>query len=84
MIDVYLERKLPEDPDLNESYILNVSQKKTVFESLTQDIVNEWFGKQNIVTKDDFTTRLMKTADKYLMPHVLRSLVRKKVKELNI
>lgn len=47
-------------------------------------MLNEWFSKETVLTKDDFITRLLKSADKYLRPHALRILVRRKVKDLNL
>ncbi len=47
-------------------------------------MINDWFGNNTDLTKDDFMTKLSKTAEKYLMAYSLRILIRKKAKELNL
>lgn len=84
MMDVYLKKKDHEDADLDKTYLLNDSQRKTVYAAIQDDMVKEWFGNSRVLTKEDFMTRLMKTADKYLMAHSLRILIRKKVAALNV
>ena len=55
-----------------------------MFDAISEDIIDEWFGSNSRLSKEDFMKVLSDNADKHLTPSSLRQLVRKKAIELNV
>jgi hypothetical protein len=84
MMEIYLKHKTPEEPTISSTFILDKYKSREVYQAVVNDIIVEWFGNSIVLTKEDFMTKLTHTADKYLMPHSLRIIIRKKMAEMNM
>lgn len=84
MIELYFKHKKQEDPVISQNFILDKSKSKVIYEAVTDDIIVDWFGNCAVLTKENFMHKLRNSADKYLMPHSLRIVIRKKMAEMNM
>ena len=82
MMVLYFKHKTLEEPTISNTFVLDRKRSKVIYDAVTDDIIAEWFGNSIVLTKEDFMTKLTNTADKYLMPHSLRIIIRKKMAEM--